>query len=142
MQSILFTNWTDRVFTHTWDREEFTFQPGQSIYLQDYLAKHFAKHLANRELIRKGKVGDTDYTLYAGSEESLIYKEFRDKALSQPVSAESNIKAEVDVLNRNAESEDKKFCEFCDSKGVKHKKNCPTLNKPVEEEFEGLKENS
>jgi len=34
-------------------------------------------------------------------------------------------------------SEKKRFCEKCDSKGVRHLKTCPTL---VKEEFEGLDE--
>jgi len=137
MQSILFTNWSDEAFTHTWDKEAVNFQPGQSIYLQDFLARHFAKHLANRELMKA-----EDKSVYAGNENSLVFMEYRDKALSQPLEAATPIQAEIDTINRNELSSDiKRFCEFCDSKGVRHKKDCLTLKaKDSEEEFEGLKE--
>jgi hypothetical protein len=141
MESILFTNWSNEPFTHTWDKESFTFQPGQSIYLQDYLAKHFAKHLANRELMKI-----QDKAIYAGNENSLVFMEFRDKALSQPLEASTSLQAEIVTINRNegVSSEVKRFCDSCDSKGVRHKKDCPknsTLKKSEdEEEFADLKE--
>jgi hypothetical protein len=136
MQSILFTNWTEEKFTHTWDKEEFTFQPGDSIYLQDYLAKHLAKHLANRELNKKD-----DLAVYAGNENSLVFQEYRDKALSQPLEATTPLQAEIDTINRNEGTESKRFCDSCDSKGVRHKKECPTLKvETSEEEFADLKE--
>jgi hypothetical protein len=138
--SILFTNWSNEDFSHTWNNEVFTFPVGSPpIYLQDYLAKHFAKHLANRELMKKGKVGDTDYTIYVGNENSIVFMEFRDKALSQPLQAATPLQAEIDTINRN-ETEGNKFCDSCDSKGVRHKKTCPTLKAASEEEeFADLK---
>lgn len=58
-KTALFTNFSSEEFVCHWDGKPKKFSPGQSIYMPDYLAKHFAKHLANRELLRKGKERDT-----------------------------------------------------------------------------------
>ena len=52
MKTALFTNFTDQEFIGYWDGKGKKFDPGQSLYMPDYLAKHFAKHLTNRELLR------------------------------------------------------------------------------------------
>lgn len=52
MQAISFKNFTDNVFTWNWDGVPYTFQPGQEMYLEDYKAIHFAKHLADIECNR------------------------------------------------------------------------------------------
>lgn len=59
MKTALFTNFSDKVFEGYWNGKPRVFQPGQSLYMPDYLAKHFAKHLANRELLRIGLERDT-----------------------------------------------------------------------------------
>lgn len=135
MQTILFTNFSNEVFTHSWDKEDFTFQPGQSIYLQDFLAKHFAKHLANRELL---KTGVDKYIAACGNEANPLFQEFFNRALSGAVETSSPLQAEIEAINLNeAKPDEKRFCDQCDSKGVRHKKDCPTLKS--EEEFAGLK---
>src|SRR3990167_2289115 len=61
MKTALFTNWTDEEFTGWWDGKPKKFAPGQSLWMPDYLARHFAKHLTNRELLRKGPDGKPVY---------------------------------------------------------------------------------
>lgn len=61
MKTALFTNFTDREFTGYWDGKAKRFAPGQSLYMPDYLAKHFAKHLVNRELLRTDGNGNLIY---------------------------------------------------------------------------------
>ena len=61
MQTSLFTNFTDQEFIGYWDGKAKKFTPGQSIWMPDYLAKHFAKHLVNKELVRINKNGDLIY---------------------------------------------------------------------------------
>jgi uncharacterized protein with von Willebrand factor type A (vWA) domain len=53
-KTALFTNFSNEEFIGYWDGKPKKFQPGQSLYMPDYLAQHFAKHLTNRELIKKG----------------------------------------------------------------------------------------
>jgi len=61
MQTSLFTNFTDQEFIGYWDGKAKKFTPGQSTWMPDYLAKHFAKHLTNKELVRTNKNGDLIY---------------------------------------------------------------------------------
>lgn len=49
-QALQFRNFTDIDFTHNFDSIPYTFKAGQTIYLEDFKAKHFAKHLVDREL--------------------------------------------------------------------------------------------
>ena len=53
-KAVTFTNYSDEDFTHKWDGVEYDFPKGQSTMLEFDLALHFAKHLANRELNKKG----------------------------------------------------------------------------------------
>lgn len=52
MEAKLFKNYTDEVFTWKFNGMVHTFQPGQEIYLEDFKADHFAKHLVDRELTK------------------------------------------------------------------------------------------
>lgn len=52
-QALQFKNYTDTDFTHSFDSVPYTFKAGQTIYLEEFKAKHFAKHLVNRELNAK-----------------------------------------------------------------------------------------
>lgn len=79
VKTVLFRNFSDQVFssvelhevnirgtklmvtdeTCRWDGEDYTFKPGESRYMPDWKAAHFAKHLVNRELIKMGLDNDT-----------------------------------------------------------------------------------
>ena len=61
MKTALFTNFTDADFTGYWDGKGKKFIPGQSLYMPDYLAQHFAKHLTNRELLKVDRNGTLVY---------------------------------------------------------------------------------
>lgn len=123
-KTVLFTNWSNEDFTYTYASEPYDFPVGKSVYLPDYLALHFAKHLANRELQRIGGVYDT----YASSYKSPVFQEFFNRSLSEPLPVTSEIKAEVDVANRDVSSE------------LEPKKKSKIKKPATEEEFAGLKE--
>lgn len=55
MRIAFFTNFSAEPFTGYWDGKPRTFKPGDSRPLPEYLARHFAKHLSNRELLKLGK---------------------------------------------------------------------------------------
>jgi len=88
--AIRFTNWTDQDFSHKWDNVEYNFKAGQSEMLQDYLAHHFAKHLAQREINRKNLLMS-----------DLRYQEYYDKCLAETTSAESSLKLEMEIEKLN-----------------------------------------
>lgn len=54
MKAIRFINWTSEDFSHTWDSEVYEFPMGEVVMLNENLAQHFAKHLVDRELNKKG----------------------------------------------------------------------------------------
>lgn len=58
MKTAEFVNFTNEEFIGYWDGKGKKFAPGQSVTMPIYLAEHFAKHLVNRELLRKDKKGN------------------------------------------------------------------------------------
>jgi len=91
-KAMLFTNWTDEDFTYTWDGVEYDFKAGQSIYLQDYLAMHFANHLIDREL-NKQKLVTSHQT-----RNELIRKCFGE--IVQTIQADDKTKLETELLQQ------------------------------------------
>jgi len=61
MKTALFTNFSTEEFIGYWDGKGKKFAPGESVYMPDYLAQHFAKHLVNRELLRVKPDGTSLY---------------------------------------------------------------------------------
>ena len=52
VKTALFTNFSAEPFTGFWNGKPKTIKAGEALYMPDYLAKHFAKHLVNKELLR------------------------------------------------------------------------------------------
>lgn len=112
MKTALFTNFTDQEFIGYWDGKGKRFAPGMSLFMPDYLAKHFAKHLVNRELLRTDKKGNLVYpngeklTSPKKPEESPIFMELFNKAY-QPDETEElgdkkdDIETLINVANKN-----------------------------------------
>ncbi len=61
MKTALFNNWTTEPFTYFWDGKGRTVPSGKSLWMPEYLARHAAKHLTNRELLRRNKQGKYVY---------------------------------------------------------------------------------
>lgn len=98
--SVVFKNWSSETFSWTWDGVAYTFKPGLEMYMQDYLANHFAKHLADREMIRSGM--DLNYRTRP-ERQAFIEKCF---PVETPVIVQDDeTQAEVENMNRNADVE-------------------------------------
>jgi hypothetical protein len=110
-KTAVFTNFTTEVFTGYWDGKPKKFKPGQSMFMPEYLARHFAKHLVNRELLRTDKHqkliypnGDKmtspkrpeDFPVFI----ELFNKAFQIDSTEQPDEQNAN-EVEVDALNKN-----------------------------------------
>jgi hypothetical protein len=97
VKAVRFTNWTDETFSHKWNSVEYTFKPGESTQLQDYLANHFANHLAQRE-INKLNLLMSDRR----------FKEFYDRCFSEePIVAETEEKLEMKIEEIKAKDKKK-----------------------------------
>ena len=59
MKTAFFTNYSAEPYTGYWNGKGRTFQPGEVKLMPEYLAYHFARGLANRELIKLGKERST-----------------------------------------------------------------------------------
>lgn len=53
-KAVQFRNFSDEAFSWQFDKVTYTFPANQTIYLEDYKAFHFAKHLVDRELQKQG----------------------------------------------------------------------------------------
>lgn len=114
MKTALFTNFTNEEFIGYWGGKPKKFNPGQSLYMPDYLARHFAKHLTNRELLKKGMERDTSpkvKTLADGTEviENVNFMNLFNKAYTPDESDEygdeqkQDVDTLIDVANKNRE---------------------------------------
>lgn len=54
MKIVKFVNFTDEDFIGKWDGRSKLVKAHQELYMADYLAFHFGKHLTNRELTKAG----------------------------------------------------------------------------------------
>ncbi len=103
MKIALFHNFTEETFVCSWDGKKHTFKPGQKKYMQEYLARHFAKHLTNQVLIENGK---ENYTSPKKPEEVPQFMEIFNKAFfMEKQEDEDETTNEVDVINKNKEAE-------------------------------------
>lgn len=134
--ALYFKNVSDEDFTGYWDSVAYTIKSGQEVLLQSYIAISLAKDLAMREIGKR----DRQATINPSQDETGFFtnevfrSEVQKYISSESIQEETPEKLEMAIL-----SEQKQFCKFCDSKGVRHKKDCPTLKK--EEEFPDLKNN-
>lgn len=88
----MFVNWTDEDFKWKYDGELYEFKSKKSMYLPDYLARHFAKHLVDRELTKKEK------PVIDGAR-----KEMEKKCFAEAIVSDSKAKQQVDLINKQEE---------------------------------------
>lgn len=123
-KALLFTNYSQEDFSHTWDSVKYDFPKGQSMMLESALAHHFARHLAIRELNKKGEITS-----------SAKIKEELTKALgTTTVEATDKTQLEQETMNYNREE----LLQKAEEKGIKvdQRKTDENLAKELEA-FEG-----
>jgi len=109
MKTALFTNFSTERFVGYWDGKPKTFEPGESVYLPDYLAAHFAKHLTNRELIAKGLERSTSPKKQEDVPEfmDLFNQAYTpDKEEEQHSSEKDSVDVQIEVVNKNRQQKD------------------------------------
>lgn len=150
MKLATFTNFTDDIFAHPslgghddlcqWGREPYCFQPHSEITMEDWKARFFAKHLTNRELMKMPNgVGEYHTSpkmdLDGNVDDEMFLGIFNQCYKPVEMEDQSPEKLKDTMINKTAV-----FCTQCNSKGVTHKKDCPTRldkKKTAESEFEG-----
>jgi predicted amidohydrolase YtcJ len=92
-QAILFINWTDEDFTHTWDGTPFSVASHEKKYFPAYLARHFAKHLAIREMNKLGmSLMEKDATFISMMDKAVALEE-------KTINANSEVELAVELMN-------------------------------------------
>jgi hypothetical protein len=129
-KAVLFTNFTNKDFTWTWANVPYEFKSGQSVYMEDWKAKHFAKHLVDRELQERGRqVNDP------------LREELLEKCFSQEIKVEETKMSDT-LLNENADLEFEEELEEVkeEVEEIKEKKKPGRKAKVEEEEEKDLNE--
>ena len=114
----VFINWTDEDFIWNWGGEPFTFKAKDKVEIQSHLAKHFAKHLADRECNSRNLPTDGpdkekfmamclgDITTEATSKEKLMMR--KSKKAEETVKEEPKEEPEDKPKKKAVKKEDKK----------------------------------
>jgi hypothetical protein len=98
-QVALFRNFSSEPFDGQWGGATETFQPGESKYMEAWKANHYAKHLANRELIRDGH---ETHTSPKNPGQDVIFMSYLNKAMIvDEKSTADAASVHSDVINRN-----------------------------------------
>lgn len=56
VKSVVFKNFTDGEFVCSWDAVPYRFPAGKEMYVEDWKANHFAKHLVDRVMNKLGMI--------------------------------------------------------------------------------------
>jgi len=140
MKAVIFYNWSGEEFKSTWDSQPFSFQPGEKMLLDEGIALTFAKHLADREMDKKG----------VSPLQKDVHKEYAERAVlepSRPIESDNKEIFESKVANSDQTSKEDlqaKLTElgvaFDKRWGIEKLEKALKENKPEEtkEEFEGV----
>src|ERR1041384_2134839 len=129
ISAVQFLNWSSEDFTWTWNSIPRTFKAGEAVYLDKGLADHFAKHLVDRELNKLGIRTNDPMRLEMEAKCFGSVVTSTPEYLASDLANLNNPKKEV-VQSLSSElpatvAPKPRFCDLCESKGVRHLKGCP-----------------
>ena len=109
-----FTNYTDRDFSWKWDGVEYTFRAGETMFLEDYKAHHFAKHLVDRELTKDGIL--TNNVLERAKRELLCFPDTEvvstHEAMQEEEAKKEEVKADIKKKGRPRKVAEEEFSDL------------------------------
>lgn len=161
-------NWSQKDFTQHFGAEsvynnttivtttapyDITIKAGEMRELDQFQALTVTKHFVTREILEEASllIGKDRERKEMSVDNKDIRKPYEDKTISEVKAGEESPfmqelrdkirKEEIAKMNPEIGNEikrDKPFCDQCLSKGVRHKADCPTLNKLNSSEFSDL----
>lgn len=130
----LFFNFTNKPFTGYWDGKARTFKAGAKMYMEEWRARHYAKHLTNQVLLELGKENATSPKFPNQVPE---FMEIFNKAfIKEEDQMEENIDAS-DLINKQHQAQK---AEVEPTIVDKEEPQVIAVPEEDEEEFEGMKE--
>lgn len=128
MKSAQFLNFSNEAFTGMWNNEPTVFGPLGSdddrMYMEDWRARHYAKHLANRELLKKG---EETHTSPKNPEQDVIFMGMFNQAYLPGAEEMSESQLAPVLIDKNVKAKKSK---------VKEEEEFAELNKPVKADKE------
>lgn len=94
VKSVVFKNFSNEEFVCSWDGVAYRFAPGKEMYVEDWKADHFAKHLVNKVI----------YTMKGSKELILSDQVLRNKLLAQALPGGVTVTAD-EALDLNVREE-------------------------------------
>lgn len=135
---VLFVNFTDEDFTYPWNGSNQTFPAhDKGRYMERGLAEHFAKHLANRELLKSDDPKMGNYTSPKIPQDvpqfySLFNKAIIDTDVEVAGEFANSKIAEMNITSQQPSTYDKRVAAL-------EKAGAAKTARKAEDEFEGLK---
>ncbi|MFA5037063.1 MAG: hypothetical protein WC479_07805 [Candidatus Izemoplasmatales bacterium] len=115
-------NPTKTDLTFTWDSEVYSVKAGSEELFPTFIAEMGALRLADRERVKDSKKKEYANSVLGELKETQepIKPTFKEEVMA----AKQQLKVEKEFEDLK-KLEEKPWCDKCDSKGVRHKKNCP-----------------
>jgi len=110
MEAKKFTNFSNESFSWKFGGVEYTFGVGQTMFLEDYKADHFAKHLIDRELNKAGLLTNNQ-----SAREEMLAKCFPSDEVVSTLEA-LNIEETKKVSKKKAKVVEEEFADLADTK--------------------------
>ena len=116
-------NPTKTDLTFTWDSENYTVKAGSEELFPTFIAEMGALRLADRERVKDAKKKEFSNSVLGELKETQepVKPSFKEEVMEA--------KKQIEVTPPVNELEEKPWCDFCSSKGVKHLKTCTRPNK-------------
>jgi len=104
-ETIPFTNISDTNFTFQYGGEEYSIKSGQTKYWPSFICVHGAKHLIDREIIRKGKISDLNNLEERGKLQEKILNSVGVIQKDEPQLVHPEVDKELRQIGQNIEEE-------------------------------------
>jgi len=91
VKSVLFKNFTSEEFVCSWDGVPYRFAAGKEMYVEDWKAAHFAKHLVDRVMHKAGMIT----TNMIERNQFLAQALPKEEAITVEEALDTNVRAEI-----------------------------------------------
>lgn len=137
---VTFFNFTSEPFSAAWDKAVYNFAPGEKVRMEDWKARHFAKHLVDKWCFDNGKENRRKEDAFINKMAEAIIEDgssaattageisrLKTELLSDGVTPDYPEESAAEIAAKMIDVK----CQECGSKGLRHKNGCPKKNAPT-----------